>query len=426
MTGRSTAGVLNGISETRPGLFTISIGPSGAMTAAAPSVLHLLWDGQIGGAQRAVYQLVREQLRRGTCVGVAFAQCTGFYAESLKELGCPVISLGASGGTDIRVLPRAVRAIDGYEVHHFHAIDPLTFLASIMSGSKARVFTKRTAARSTDTFRKRLKHRLAKHALVHHFHAWCGNTPHAKEALAESCQIPPDAIDVVYNGIELGLLQTEVDRGEVRRSVGIAEDAFVVGSTAVLRACKRMHLVLEACAMLDRSGLRLLIVGDGPDRPRLAAVARDLGIQDLVVFTGMQDRVGALVQAMDSFVLSSGHSESFGNSVVEAMALGVPSAVFGDSPGIRGHIDSERTGFVVDDVDALREVLSRLRLDPTLRTSVGRAGAKYVNETYGIDRTAAGYEAAYRKAMSRGADAGSATQPALSQHHEDDSHLPTA
>lgn len=381
------------------------------MTAASPSVLHFLWDGQIGGAQRAVYQLVREQLRRGTRVGVAFAQCTGFYADSLKELGCPIISLGASGGADIGVLPRAVRAIDGYEVHHFHAIDPLTFLASILSGSKARVFTKRTAARSVDTLRKRIKHRLAKHALVHHFHAWCGNTPHAKEALAESCQIPSDAIDVVYNGVELSLLLADVDRSEVRRSLGIADDAFVVGSTAVLRTCKRMHLVLEACSMLERNGLRLLIVGDGPDRARLEGVAEDLGIQDLVVFTGMQDRVGDLVQAMDSFVLSSGHSESFGNSVVEAMALGVPSTVFADSPGIRGHIDSGKTGFVVNDVTDLREVLTRLRLDPALRASVGSAGAKYIHETYGIDRTAAAYEASYRKAISRGTTGGWATTP---------------
>ncbi|MEX1133497.1 MAG: glycosyltransferase [Acidimicrobiia bacterium] len=364
-------------------------------------MLHFLWTGQIGGAERAVYQLVREQMRRGTRVGVAFGQATGLYADSLRELGCPVISLGASGGADIRVLPGAVRAIRGFDVHHFHGVEPLTFIASILSGSKARVFTQRAGIRDADTFRKRLRRRLAKHALRHNFHAWCGNTPHAKETLIKVFQIPPDAIDVVHNGLDLELLRPQASRSEVRRSFGISDDAFVVGSTAVLKVWKRMHLLLEAGAMLERTGLTLLVVGDGPDRPRLEDVAGNLGIQDLVVFTGMQDRVVELVSAMDAFVLPSSDAETFGNSLVEAMALGVPSTVFMDSPGIRGHIDSEKTGFVVGDVDGLRDVLNRLRFDPGLGARVGKAGARFVRETYGIDRTAEGYAAAYLKALSR-------------------------
>ena len=372
-----------------------------------PSVLHFLWTGEIGGAERAVYQLVREQLRQGTRVGVAFGQATGLYADSLRELGCPIISMGASGGSDIRVLPRAARAIQGYDVHHFHGVEPLTFLASIVGGSKARIFTQRAGVRDATT-RKRFRRRLAKHALLHQFHAWCANTPHAKEALAAVFDIPPVVIDVVYNGLDFDLLRPRGDRSEVRRAFGITKDAFVVGTTARLKDWKRMHLLLEAGAMLDPTGLTLLIVGDGPDRPRLERVARDLGVEDLVIFTGMQDRVVELVSAMDAFVLPSSHAETFGNSVVEAMALGVPSTVFMDSPGLRGHIDSGTTGFVVGDVTGLRDALDRLRFDPGLAARVGQAGAKYVRETYGINRTAEGYAAAYRKALSRWAaqDAG--------------------
>jgi glycosyltransferase involved in cell wall biosynthesis len=120
-----------------------------------------------------------------------------------------------------------------------------------------------------------------------------------------------------------------------------------------------------------------------------------------VVFTGMQDRVSDLVSAMDVFVLPSNHVESFGNAVVEAMALGVPSIVFSDSPGICQHIHSGRTGFVVDDVDELGRLLARLRVRPDTRKSVGTAGADHIRATYSIGRSADGYARVYHKAMMR-------------------------
>lgn len=370
------------------------------MSAGSPSVLHLLWSGEIGGAERAVFQLTKEQLRQGMKVAVAFGQATGLYADSLRKLGCPIVSLDASGGNDLRVLPRAMNAFGAFDIHHFHGIEPLTFLASLLSGPRTRVFTQRAGVTQASP-RKRIRRLLVKHALQKRFHGWCGNSAHARETLSNSFDIAPGAIDVVPNGIDFDLLRPQADRNEWRSSLGIAKNDFVIGTTAILKSWKRVHLLLEAAGLLDRSDLRVLIVGDGPDRARLEATAHDLGIEDLTIFTGMEDRVVEFVCAMDVFVLPSGKAETFGNSVVEAMALGIPSAVFSDSPGLCAHIDTGKTGFVVESVEGLRSVLNRLRSDAELRATVGSAGAEHVRSSYGIHRTAEGYAAAYAKALTR-------------------------
>jgi glycosyltransferase involved in cell wall biosynthesis len=83
------------------------------------------------------------------------------------------------------------------------------------------------------------------------------------------------------------------------------------------------------------------------------------------------------------------------------MALGVPSAVFEDSPGIVEHVDDGRTGFVVRDVPELTSLLERLAADPGLREQVGRSGSEAVRATYTLEAMAASYSAVYRSAVAR-------------------------
>lgn len=90
---------------------------------------------------------------------------------------------------------------------------------------------------------------------------------------------------------------------------------------------KRFELLLEATAAAVRSGasLELTIIGDGPDRRKLQDRARTLGIDPLVTFTGIQSRE----QILDWFqwadaLLSTSDRESFGLSIAEALACGLP------------------------------------------------------------------------------------------------------
>ena len=67
------------------------------------SVLHCLWNGGIGGAERAVYQLVSKQIDSAEIApGLLFGRAEGPYYERALRLDCPVVALHATSGTDVR------------------------------------------------------------------------------------------------------------------------------------------------------------------------------------------------------------------------------------------------------------------------------------------------------------------------------------
>ena len=162
--------------------------------------------------------------------------------------------------------------------------------------------------------------------------------------------------------------------------------------------------MLEALAALRRPDVRAVIVGDGPDRPRLEERAVSLGVSDQTIFTGWRDQVADLVQAFNAFCMPSSPGESFGNSAVEAMALGVPTIIFADGGGLLEHVLDSETGFVVGDAHELAAVLRRLIDDPGLAAAIGRQGRAFVRERYTLDRAVERYAALYRESVAADRD----------------------
>jgi glycosyltransferase involved in cell wall biosynthesis len=176
----------------------------------------------------------------------------------------------------------------------------------------------------------------------------------------------------------------------------------IIGTTANLRELKRIELLLEACAGLEPESYQVLIVGDGPDRQRLMTISRDLGIHNRTIFTGMQKNVADYLAAMDIFVLPSGPRESFGNSIVEAMAVGLPAVVFADGGGLVEHVDDGKTGFIVNSVGELSDRLRCLMKEPSLRAELGQNAAAHVRNKYTLENMVRQYDRVYELALSPG------------------------
>jgi phosphatidylinositol alpha-1,6-mannosyltransferase len=161
--------------------------------------------------------------------------------------------------------------------------------------------------------------------------------------------------------------------------------------------------LLGVAARLRNSQLRLLVVGDGPDLARLTSIAAELQIERQVSFAGAQENVADYMQAMDAFCLPSMGLESFGNSAVEAMALGLPTVIFADGGGMVEHIEDGDTGFIANDEDELAARITTLMEDPDLRCRMGGRGSAAVRERYTPARSATAYRSLYAAALeSRG------------------------
>jgi glycosyltransferase involved in cell wall biosynthesis len=168
----------------------------------------------------------------------------------------------------------------------------------------------------------------------------------------------------VPNGIDLTRFATA-------RSPRSAAAEPVIGTVAALRAEKNLGRLLRAFAVLNATQpARLVIVGDGEQRPALTALAGLLGIADRVTFTGHRDDTPALYAGFDVFALSS-DTEQMPLSVIEAMASGLPVATT-DVGDVRTMLAESNAPFVgpLDD-QVLAGSLATLLRDPSLRARIG-------------------------------------------------------
>ncbi len=151
----------------------------------------------------------------------------------------------------------------------------------------------------------------------------------------------------------------------------------VIGFVGRIGREKRLDVLLHAFARLRSSPApRLVLVGEGPERPALDRLASELGLVGRVTWTGPTDDVRPAYAGMDVVVLCSPR-ESSSNMVLEAMAAG-RAVVVTTAGGLPELVDYGRCGLLVPplDIDALAGTLARLLADQALRTELGRRAAE--------------------------------------------------
>jgi glycosyltransferase involved in cell wall biosynthesis len=287
--------------------------------------------------------------------------------------------------------------MDAFDLHHFHSAEPLFMAASMFTGRR-RVYTHRGAFHRYPG-KRRARYEIAGLFLRRAVHGVSANTAHAADAASHLFRIPRGRFHITYNGLDFDLLAPREPADRVRADLEFSPEHFVVGTTAHLRSWKRIDRMLEAIATVDRPNVRAVIVGDGPDRERLEQLAAGLGVSGQTVFTGWEEHVADIVRALDAFCMPSSPGESFGNSAVEAMALGVPTTIFSDGGGLLEHVTDADTGFVVDGSAELAAVLRALIDDRELAKAVGKRGQAFVRDRYTLDRAAERYVALYRDSV---------------------------
>ena len=134
-------------------------------------------------------------------------------------------------------------------------------------------------------------------------------------------RLRPSRVHLIPNGVDAAALVAQARRPlDLRR----APDERLFGTLAGLRPEKNLGRLLRIAARLPKAPKwRLIVAGDGPDRAALAQQAQGSGLAERVVFTGLVDRPGALLGALDVFVLTS-DTEQMPLGALEAMAVGLP------------------------------------------------------------------------------------------------------
>ncbi|MEW6235137.1 MAG: glycosyltransferase [Candidatus Omnitrophota bacterium] len=175
----------------------------------------------------------------------------------------------------------------------------------------------------------------------------------------EGWKRPPRHIYLIRNGVDLDEFDREDVASSIRDDLQIPFDAPVIGTTGRLVPVKGYDLLIEAFAAVRKHSpaARLVIVGEGPEQARLERIARQKGVEDAVCIAGYTPDVKPYLAAFDLFVCSS-HSEGVPNSVLEAMAIGLP-VIATKVGGMESIIEDRREGTLIPpgEVGALANAL---------------------------------------------------------------------
>lgn len=174
---------------------------------------------------------------------------------------------------------------------------------------------------------------------------------------------------------------------------------IVIGTVAPLRAEKNIARLIQVFAKLleirspqTANSLRLLLVGDGGERPALEKLAADLGLGERVVFAGHCEEIDKMLGWIDVFAMTS-DTEQMPNSILQAMAAGRAIASY-DVGDVKAMLPDDSKTFVTPKYDdsALLESLTKLVSEESLRAQSGAANRAHAREVYAAERMFAAYE----------------------------------
>jgi glycosyltransferase involved in cell wall biosynthesis len=220
------------------------------------------------------------------------------------------------------------------------------------------------------------------------------------ERLVES-GAPKEKISVVYEGVELPTLPTDEMRGRARRRWKIPKEATLLGSVGVLSPDKGHELLIRALAQLraEFPECRLLLAGDGPSRPQLEALAKELGVAEMVIFAGFVTDIDFVYQALDVFLFPSSF-EGLGTSLLAAMSYEIPSVSF-QCCAFGEIIENEKSGLLVEpgNVGEIAQAVSRLLRDEEFARSLGQAGRARIADKFSSTRMVEEMSEVYREVL---------------------------
>jgi glycosyltransferase involved in cell wall biosynthesis len=335
------------------------------------------------------------------------------WVEGLRSLGMSVdlitlikeqkydiggISLGSSSKlsypTKIGRLRSAVRKIKP-AIFHAHHASSYGFLASFVN-HPAKVLSVWGYDVVSFPYKSIVNRFMIKRALNGADHI-TATSAYLKKAVMELNKNIKD-IEVIPFGVDIDLFEYH-ERGPA--------DEIIIGIVKSLRPTYGIDILIRAFAGLkSRYGnIRLKIAGRGASEAEYKNLVRGLGIEGSVEFLGFVDHsyLPKLLSTFDIFVMPS-LEESFGVAALEASATGLP-VVASRVGGVPEVVNDDVTGFLVGrkNVDELSAALERLIENPELRSGMGKAGRKLVEEKYMWSNNLLSMKNLYEKILAGGA-----------------------
>jgi glycosyltransferase involved in cell wall biosynthesis len=369
----------------------------GATESRRVRVAYVIAGLELGGAERQLVRLVNGLDReRYQPVVITWARRGRLHSELAGDVLTVDLglvedthrSLAIRGLTAARLTVALAGALGELRPRLAHAYMFQSYVATALAARGAKVVAGRRNLKTRADMPRLASWvgRLANRRIDLHI---CNSEAARRAALDAEPELDPARVVVIPNGLaalERRPLPADIEAwmrpGHVR--------AAMIGG---LKAVKRQEVALEALAASRVEALQLVIFGEGPLRDKLEGRARELGVADRVFFAGARPEAPSLLANFD-FLIHTSSSESSPNTVLEAMAAGLPvlATEVGGVPELA--VEGE-TALLARTPDAVPELLVRLSGDAELRARLGHsagARAQHFSEQAMVRATEAEYE----------------------------------
>jgi L-malate glycosyltransferase len=360
-------------------------------------VLLVARELDLGGSERQLAEMARSLDRDAFEPHAGCFRAGGLRAAELEAAGVPVALFPATSFHGAAML-RGVRALGEYVRRHqirlVHSFDVPANLFAIpaarMFGVPRVIASQRAHRGLTPGIQRhllRLTDQIADAIVV--------NCESVRRELIEEEHVPACRIHLCYNGVDTNLFRPcPAGRENVTPTVGIV---------CALREEKDLGTLLRAFTQVRRAhgGVKLLIVGGGPEQARIEALAQDLALGDAFRLEPATGRVAERLRAIDIFVLPS-RSEALSNSLMEAMACGC-AAVASRAGGNPELVADGRTGLLFEpgDTEGLAAALHTLLGHRDQRLRLGEAAAQRMRDEFSLGAAARRMGEIYRATLER-------------------------
>lgn len=375
-----------------------------------PLIAHIIYRLDVGGLENGLVNLINGMPATDYRHAII---CTNGYSDFRARIHRPdveIFSLDKREGKDLGIyfrLWRLLRRLRPAIVHTRNMATLELTVPAFFAGVPARIHGEH-GRDMLDLDGSSARHRRLRRLFQPFVNRYIALSQDLARYLTESVGVPPAKVSQIYNGVDTDTFRPAPAGRDPLPVEGFAgPDSIVVGTVGRMQPVKDQLALVEAFIQLlgtlpgGRDQLRLIIVGDGPQRQRALDMLHGAGAGHLAWLPGSRADIPALLRCMDIFVLPS-LGEGISNTILEAMASGLPvvASRVGGNPEL---VEEKGSGelFPAGDRAVLAEILQSLVNSAEKRRQYGQRGRQLAEQKFSMATMVAGYGAIYDELLGR-------------------------
>lgn len=375
-------------------------------------VLHATLYLKMGGLETIIMNLARKMdYSRYKLSILCFSSYDESYKMELKKRGVSFYNIKRNGKFDAFFFLKIISLLKKEKIDIVHAHSGCFFntaVCSKLAGIKTFVYTEHGLPLDNDgiPMNSRLKARVEDKIA-----AWISNRLFAvsteiKEDMYNRFPRCINKIRMITNGVDTNLFKPMDDadfKKLIKSKLNIPVGRKLIGSVGRLVVIKNYESLIIAFSILVKKhieNIHLILIGDGEERDRLETIVKERDLGSFVTFAGVQYNIYNILPTFDVFVLPS-WTEGTSISLLEAQSCGIPAVVtnVGGNPvivenGVSGYM------FEPDDSLGLSEKLAEMINNDDMRTKMGSAARKGIEEGFSVQKMISDYETTYNELFS--------------------------